>query len=285
MHDDIYVVVDSVAVSDETALKDDPRVRVLRLICRHGNEEWFDGERDLKQLFGMVDATGTLPSTSQPPIGHIIELFTELAQMGKKIIMIAVDSVLSGTYQTCCTAARQVMDDIPGADIRIVDAKTAACPLSGMAMEVLRVTGEGMNIDDAERYAQDLVRRTETYFTVDTLDYLQKGGRIGAVGALFGNIFGIRPIVHLDEEGRLTVADKCRTRKKTLKRMIEMAAGNAPIEAFFIAHGEAPEDAELLKNQMQELFPDVPYIVTGIGTTLAAHLGPGAIGVFVRRKA
>lgn len=285
MHDDIYVVVDTVSVYDETVLKDDPRVRVLRLICRHGEEEWYDGERDLKQLFAMVDASGKLPTTSQPPVGHILELFTDLAKQGKKVIMIAVDSVLSGTYQTCCMAACQVMKEIPGSDIRVVDAKTAACPLSGMAMEVLKATAEGMGIDEAEQLALDLVRRTETYFTVDTLDYLQKGGRIGAVGALFGNIFGIRPIVHLDEEGRLTVADKCRTRKKTLKRMVEMAAGNAPIEAFFIAHGEVPADAEMLKQQMQELFPDVPFLVTGIGTTLAAHLGPGAIGVFVRRKA
>ena len=250
MRDDIYVVVDSVAVSDETTLKDDPRVRVLPLICRHGSEEWYDGERDLKQLFAMVESTGNLPSTSQPPIGNILELFSDLSRQGKKIIMIAVDSILSGTYQTCCVAAKQVMDEILGADIRVIDGKTAACPLSGMALAVLRGIDAGMNMDELEQLGLDVVRRTETYFTVDTLDYLQKGGRIGAVGALLGSIFGIRPIVHLDEEGRLTVADKCRTRKKTLKRMVEMAAGNAPIEAFFVAHGEAPADAEWLKEQM-----------------------------------
>ena len=114
---------------------------------------------------------------------------------------------------------------------------------------------------------------------------MQKGGRIGAVGALIGSIFGIRPIVHLDKEGRLEVADKCRTRKKVMKRMVEMAAEKAPIEAIFVAHAEALADAEDLEKQMQELFPNVPTMLTGIGTVLAAHLGPGAIGVFVRRKA
>jgi fatty acid-binding protein DegV len=95
---------------------------------------------------------------------------------------------------------------------------------------------------------------------------------------------GIRPIIHLDKEGRLEIADKCRTRKKVLKRMLELAAEEAPLEAIFVAHAEAREDAEFLKQQMQELFPNLPIMLTGIGTVLAAHLGPGVIGLFVRRK-
>ena len=100
MHDEIHVVVDSISAADETALKDDSRCHILRLIIRHGDLEWQDGERSLAELFGMVDATGKLPITSQPPIGVVVELFTKLAQEGKKVIMLTVDSVLSGTYQT-----------------------------------------------------------------------------------------------------------------------------------------------------------------------------------------
>lgn len=285
MHDEIHVVVDSIAAADETPLKDDPRCHVLRLIVRHGNEEWQDGERTLAQLFAMVEQTGQLPGTSQPPIGVMLEMFTELAQAGKKVLMLTVDSVLSGTYQTACTAARQVMETVKGADIRVIDSKTAACPISGIAMEVLQRTAAGMDLDAAEALARDMVERTETYFSVNTLDYLQKGGRIGAVGALLGNIFGIRPIVHLDKDGRLEVADKCRTRKKIMQRMVELAAANAHLEAIYVANAEAQADAEELKRQMQALFPDVPVMLTGIGTVLAAHLGPGVIGLFVRRRA
>lgn len=285
MHDDIHVVLDSVACSVETELKDNPRCHVMRLIVNHGKEEWIDGDRSLKEMFDMVERTGELPCTSQPPVGGFLETFTDLAKQGKKVLMICVDSVLSGTYQTACMAAKQVMKDIEGADIRVVDSRTAACPISGCAIEVLRKTAEGMSLDEAEKYANDIMDRTETYFTVNTLDYLQKGGRIGAVGALVGNILGIRPIVHLDNLGRLEIADKIRTRKKTLKRMLEMASANAPLEAIFIAHGEAYEDAEMFKEEMHSRFPEVPIMLTGIGTVLAAHLGPGAIGIFVRRKA
>lgn len=285
MHDEIHVVVDSIAAADETELKNNPRCHVLRLIVRHGEEEWIDGDKSLAQMFALVEATGKLPQTSQPPIGSIIELFTELAKAGKKVIMLTVDGVLSGTYQTACVAARQVMDDNKGADIRIIDSKTAACPISGITMEILARTAEGMDIDAAEKMARDMVERTETFFSVNTLDYLQKGGRIGAVGALIGNIFGIRPIVHLDKDGKLEIADKCRTRKKVIRRMVEMAAEKAPLEAIFVANAEAEADAEEMKNQMHALFPDVPIMLTSIGTVLAAHLGPGVIGLFVRRKA
>lgn len=285
MHDEIHVVVDSIAAADETVLKDDPRCHVVRLILRHGDHEWIDGDRPLTDMFAMVEQTGKLPTTSQPPIGSIIELFTELAKAGKKVIMLTVDSVLSGTYQTCCLAARQVMDEVKGADIRIVDSKTAACPISGIAMEILEHTAEGMDIDAAEKMARDMVARTETFFSINTLDYLQKGGRIGAVGALIGNIFGIRPIVHLDKDGKLEVVDKCRTRKKVLKRIVELAEEKAPLEAIFVAHAEAEDDAYEIKAQMEERFPGVPVMLTGIGAVLAAHLGPGVIGLFVRQQA
>lgn len=285
MHDEIHVVVDSIAAADETELKDNPRCHVLRLIVRHGDMEWLDGDKSLAQMFELVEKTGKLPQTSQPPIGSIIKLFTELSVQGKKVIMLTVDSVLSGTYQTACVAACQVMDEVKGADIRVIDSKTAACPISGIAMEILSRTAEGMDIEVADKLARDMVERTETFFSVNTLDYLQKGGRIGAVGALIGNIFGIRPIVHLDKDGKLEVADKCRTRKKVIRRMVEMAAEKAPLEAIFVANAEADADAEEMKAQMEALFPDVPIMLTSIGTVLAAHLGPGVIGLFVRRKA
>ncbi len=285
MSTDIHVIVDSIAAAGETPLKDDPRCHVLRLVVRQGDCEWYDGDRSLEEMFDMVSETGKLPTTSQPPIGSMLELFTELSNQGKKIIMLTVSSVLSGTYQTACLAARQVMEEIKGADIRVVDSKTAACPISGVAMEILARTAEGMEIDEAAALAEDMFARTETFFSVNTLDYLQKGGRIGAVGALIGSIFGIRPIVHLKEDGNLEVVDKCRTRKKVLKRMIELAAEKQPIEAVYVAHAVAAEDAQALKQEMQELFPGVPAVVTGIGTVLAAHLGPGVIGLFVRRRA
>lgn len=284
MRDDIHIVLDSTAVMGQTPLKDDPRCHEVKLSVRHGKTEWRDGEKSLATMFAMVDSTGELPKTSQPPLGDFLELFKKLSEQGKKILMITVDGVLSGTVQTARLAARQVMEEIPGADIRVVDSLTAAAPIAGMAMAALAYIEKGADLDEVEAYVNDLAQRTETIFSVDTLDYLQKGGRIGAVGALVGNLLGIRPIVYLDKKGQLTIADKVRTRVKTLRRMLELGEKFAPFEAMYVSHAEAPEDAENLKNKLVEMYPGVPIIVTEIGTVLASHLGPKVIGIFLRRK-
>lgn len=285
MRDDIHIVLDSIAVMGQTTLKDEPRCHELKLTVRHGQLEWRDGDKSLAEMFAMVAATGELPKTSQPPLGDFLELFTKLSKQGKKILMIAVDGVLSGTVQTARLAAKQVMKEIPTADIRVVDSLTAADPISGMAAAVLAYIEKDPTMDEVEAYANDLAQRTETIFSVDTLEYLQKGGRIGAVGALVGNLLGIRPIIYLNKKGELTIADKVRTRAKILRRMLELGEKYAPFEAMYVAHAEAPEDAEYLKERLAEMYPGIPIMVTGIGTVLAAHLGPKTIGIFLRRKA
>ena len=285
MRDDIHIVLDSIAVMGQTPLKDEPRCHEVKLIVRQGQLEWRDGDKSLAEMFAMVAATGELPKTSQPPLGDFLELFTDLSKQGKKILMIAVDGVLSGTVQTARLAAKQVMKEIPTADIRVVDSLTAADPISGMASAVLEYIEKDPTMDEVEAYANDLAQRTETIFSVDTLEYLHKGGRIGAVGALVGNLLGIRPIIYLNKKGELTIADKVRTRAKILKRMLELGEKYAPFEAMYIAHAEAPEDAEYLKERLAEMYPGVPIMVTGIGTVLGSHLGPKTIGIFLRRKA
>ena len=128
MRNDIHIVLDSIAVAEETPLRDDPRCHVVPLLVRHGDTEWVDGEKSLQEMFAMVEASGQLPKTSQPAIGRFLDVFTELAADGKKVIAIMLDGVLSGTVQTARLAARQVMSEIPGSDIRVFDSLTAACP-------------------------------------------------------------------------------------------------------------------------------------------------------------
>jgi len=284
MFDDIQVVVDSMSSILDTDMKNDPRIDILRLVTRHGGMEWLDGDKSEEELFEMVEKSGVLPKTSQPAIGEIIELLTRLTGAGKKVIMLMGDSTLSGTCATARMAAKEVNQVNKNEDIRVVDCKTLSVPILGVVQCVLTEIEKGTTIDAVETLANDCVDRTETYFTVDTLDYLHKGGRIGKIGVLFGNIFGIRPIIHTDENGVLEVADKCRSRKKSLKRILELCCACAPVEEVFVAHGACQEDADYLLNYMREQFPGVPFIQTRIGSVLASHLGPGVIGCFVRRR-
>lgn len=286
MRDDIHVVVDSLSCVADTDLKNDPRVHELRLMVRHGEIEWYDGDKTIAEMLQLIEASGKLPTTSQPPLGEIIALYTELVQAGKKVIVLNVDHVLSGTHETCKMAARQVMQEVKGADIRVFDMLTASSPIAGMAMDVLDRIEAGDDMDALEAYIKNALERTNSFFSVDTLEYLQKGGRIGKLSGLIGGILGIRPIVNLGvhTDGQLVPADKCRTRKKVLKRMVELAHEQGELERIYVANCECPEDAQSLAETMQQDYPGVPVLSTGIGTVLAAHLGPGAIGLFVRKK-
>lgn len=285
MRDDINIVLDSIAIMKETPLKDDPRCHEIKLVCGHGDLEWRDGEKTLEEMFNLVEQTGELPKTSQPPLGEVINLFTELVGKGKQVLAICVDGVLSGTVESFRLAARQVMAEVPGADIRVVDGLTAGPTLSGMAMAVLAKADEGATLDELEIYANDVAQRTETFFTISTMDYLYKGGRIGAVGCMVGNLLGIRPIIYLNKKGELTIADKIRTRKKILRRMLELSKQHAPFEALYVAHANTPDEAQWLADELTNMYPGLPVMIAGIGTVLAAHLGPGVIGIFLRRKA
>jgi len=286
MTDNIHFVVDSVSAVLETECLKDPHIHCERLVVNHGDEEWFDGDRSLEEMVALVEKTGKLPSTSQPPLGRLLETFTRLAKAGNKVFFVTLDSALSGTYQTGCMAAKQVMSDIKGSDVRVIDSKTAAIPIVAIVKAMQARIADGCeDMDELERYGNDLVARTKTFFSVETLDYLQKGGRIGKASALIGGFFGIRPILTLDKNGKVEIADKCRSRKKVLKRIIEIALAEGAIEEYYVCNALCPGDADAVLKQLQEALPGVPYMTSSIGTVLASHLGPGVIGVFVRRKA
>ncbi len=286
MRDDIHIVLDSISDVQDTDLMNNPRIHVLRLIARHGDEEWFDGDKSTADLFKLVEKTGKLPQTSQPPVGMIAELYTELVKAGKKVIVINCSSGLSGTYQTCSVVAKQVMAENPGSDIRVFDGRTCGCSLCANAVHVLKkIDEENIDMDEAEAYLNDLITRTKSFMILDTLEYLAKGGRIGGAKALLGSIFGIRPILKITPEGTVAQYDKCRTRKKGLKRIAEIALEQGEIEELFLPNALVPEDAQFVADIVKAKYPDIPIWITNIGTPLAAHLGPGVMGVCVRVKA
>ncbi len=287
MLDKIHIVLDSVSSAMGSALEQEPRLHIMKLLVSHGDQEWRDGDRPLQFMLDLVEKSGVLPRTSQPPLGEMLELFRSLSQEGIKLLVLTMAGGLSGTYQSACQAAREVMAQVPGADIRVVDSKTAAHPIRGIAARLLAATAAGMGLDEAEGLARDLVARTDTYFTISSLEFLQKGGRIGRASALIGSILGIKPILHLDlEDGTVRPYDKCRTKKKVLQRMTECGAQHAPLEALYVGYATLAEDAKVIADGLAQLFPEVPLDFGPISTSvLDAHLGPSVIGVWATHKA
>lgn len=285
MNNNIHVVLDSISAVNETEFYNDPRVHMARLVLRLDQDEWYDGEKSLEDLVAMMEKTGKIPTTSQPPLGDLIDLFTDLSKQGKKIIMVTMSAGMSGTYQTAVMAADQVMHEIKGADIRVINGKTCGCSLVGMAKAVLDKADAGCeDMDELERFGNGCVQRTKTYFSVDTLEYLRKGGRIGKAAALLGSIFGIRPILIMDKDGKVESIDKLRTRKKVLQKLVDLAGCEPDAEEFYVCGALCQADMEMVVGKLKEIYPGIPYYQTSIGAVLTAHLGPGVLAVMVRVK-
>ena len=283
--EDFCIILDSVSAVKETDFMKDSRVLEVPLVVNLGGEEWRDGERSLEYLVQRMEELDQLAQTSQPPLGELIELFTSLVNQGKKVIMVTMSSGLSGTYQTACMAAKQVVSEIKGADVRVIDGKTCGSPLIGQAKAILAKIDEGCeDMDELERFGLDVVRRTKTWFSVNTLEYLRKGGRIGKASALIGGLLGIRPILIMDKDGKVEAIDKCRTRKKVLQRLVDCAIHEKDVEELYFCGALCEEDLDFLQEKVTAVYPGVPFIRTSLGTVITSHIGPGALGVFLRVK-
>lgn len=286
MNNNVHMILDSISCVQETNLLEDQRVHLLRISARLNGKEWFDGDISPEELVDIIRKEKKLPITSQPPLGEVMDLFTSLAQAGKKVMFITVSSGLSGTYQTAYMAAKQVMKEIPGSDIRVIDSKTGGLPVADAARLVLEKADAGCdNMDELEAYARDLVGRIKSFYAVDTLEHLRIGGRIGRASALVGSILGIRPILSLDDDGKVIPVDKVRSRKKVLKRIMEIANAQGELESIAVMGALCDEDRQYICEQMRAMHPEVPIETCEIGMALTIHLGPGIIAIFVRQKA
>lgn len=285
MNNNLHMIVDSISCAMQTNLLEDERVHLLCISARMNDQEWIDGEISSEDLVALIKKEGKLPITSQPPLGEVLDLFTNLVQAGKKVMFITVSSGLSGTYQTAASAAKQVMKENPGSDIRVIDSKTGGLPVADATRLVLEKADACCDdMDELEAYARNLVGRIKSFYAVETLEHLRIGGRIGRASALLGSFLGIRPILTLDEAGKVIPCDKVRSRKKVLKRIMDIASEQGDLETISVMGAMCDEDIAYICSEMQLRHPGVAIASCQIPISLLIHLGPGLIAIFVRVK-
>lgn len=286
MNDSIHFCLDSISCVQETELLNDPRVHLLRLTGRLDDKEWYDGEVSLEETIDMIKKAGKLPMTSQPPLGNLIDLFTELVKQGKKVIFITVSSGLSGTYQTAAMAAKQVMQDVKGSDIRVYDSKSGGLICTDATRLLLAKVDEGCtDMEELDAYTKNILSRTLTYYCVETLEHLRLGGRINKAGALIGGLLGIRPLLSLDEEGKVIPVDKFRTRKKLLQGIMDEVSNHGELEYIAVMGALCDKDVAYVAEEMQKRHPNAKVEPCQLGSVLLIHLGAGVLGLFARKKA
>ena len=256
----------------------------------------FDGTTYLKEsvditieeYFRKLTTENVFPKTSQPSPQDYIDAYTPALKEGKDILVFCISSPLSGSTQSAVNAANLMKEEYPDRKIRVIDSKQAFVSMALMIFECIKLRDKDYDVDFVADYAEKLAKETKMHFMVDTLEYLQKGGRIGKASALIGGMLNLKPILTLVDGSVVPVA-KARGRKKGVANMIEILQsvikGKEDEYEYIVGHIIVPEDAEVFKAEIEKACGiKVTYPLLSAGAVLGTHVGPGAMAIVYTPK-
>ena len=225
---------------------------------------------------------GSLCTTSQVTMLEFQQAFTPVLEAGQDILYLAFSSGLSGTYQSGCVAAEELKEKFPGRRIVCVDSLQASMGEGLFCYLVGKKRCQGADLDTAADYARQIAPQVCAWFTVDDLMFLKRGGRVSSAAAVAGTLLGIKPVLHVDEEGHLIPKEKVRGRRASLDALVkhfEATALDKTGGTVFISHGDCADDARYVIDKLRAL--GVKEIEMGdIGPVIGAHSGPGTVALF-----
>lgn len=244
-----------------------------------------DKELDWKEFYRMMRKEGKMPTTSQVNPEQYKEYFSGFLKENKNLLYISFSSGLSGSCSNALLAAGELMEEMPGCRIAVVDSKCASMGEGLFVHKAVQKREQGCSMEETANYLEGLVPHLTHVFTVDDLNHLYRGGRVSKATAIVGTIAGIKPILHVDDEGHLIPISKTRGRKKSLNALVdymeEKTKGyEGENDIILISHGDALEDAQYVKNEIEKRFGIKDFMINHIGPTIGAHSGPGTIALF-----
>ena len=251
-------------------------ITVVPLSIRFGDEEFVDG-RDLtpSAFWARSAASAVLPSTAAPSPGAFEQAFRDAAAAGADgVVCINLSSKLSATIQAAETAAKALAGELP---VRTVDSKSVSLGLGTICIEAAKAGARGASVDEIVALAEDMGARTKIHATLDTLENLKKGGRIGAAKALMGSILSVKPVIEV-VDGAVEPGPKVRTRAKALQFLVDQVTAEPAVENLAVLHGDAP-DVEQFLELLAPHFPRERIVVGQLGAVVGSHTGPRTIGV------
>ena len=274
------IVLDSTADFPEASDRY-PNMRVVPLYVRFGDESFRDYvDIDPRTFYARLRTVSSLPTTSQPTPKDFLAAYEELAGY-ERIYSLHLSARLSGTFRSAELAAEEAGGD----RIRVVDTETASAAVTMLALAIQRRLrlAAGCSDEEIEALIERYKREAEILFTVDTLEFLAKGGRIGRAKALAGNLLNVKPILTI-EEGEIVPVTRVRGRRKALEefgRRFSEATSDRPGLRVGIAHAEAEGTVEELRAVVAAARPQAEIeIVTTLGAVVGTHAGPGTVGFF-----
>ena len=273
----IRIVTDSVA-DLPPALAQANDVTVIPCYVIIGSETYKDGvEMSADRFYSRLEGLSRLPTTAQPSVADFQEVYQRLLDQGHQIVSIHVSSKLSGTLNSATQAKASLGDS---ADIEVVDSQLASAPLALAVLSAAQLARENTDFREVARMVRQSLPRNHGFVMVDTLEYLQKGGRIGKAQAFVGGMLKVKPILSI-RDGEVHPVERPRSLERAKTRLVELAMELAPIRQVNISYSTDRVQALGIRAQLAELVAPENLIESRFGPVLGTYVGPNALGVAV----
>jgi DegV family protein with EDD domain len=253
-------------------------IQVIPLRIHWGASTFLDGVDLTPDVFYReLPNCKYLPTTSQPPLQDFFQTFEKLADHTEGILVPLISSGISGTVTMAQAAAREY----PQVPIEIVDTRVASMGQALIIHAAARAAEQGKSLQEVRRVTEEAIQRMRLFFTVDTLRYLHRGGRINGASRFLGTALDFKPILTFNSEGKIDALERVRTRKRALQRMIALAeeTTNGNTVHVAIAHACDPQTAALFCREVVKQLKCVDLFTLEFSPVIGVHLGPGAIGI------
>ena len=260
---------------------------VIRFLSVFGEKSYVTGtELSNEQFYKMLEESDSIPTTSQTPYADFYDQLKEASDNYDTVIYFALSSNASGQYNTACMIKNEILEENPNADIRLFDTKTFSIYISATALYAKELLDGGMDVDTVLEKCREYIESWQCYILVDTLKYLEKGGRITKTSAILGGLLDIKPVLTI-KNGLIEPVEKLRGNKKLFKKLINLIRENPDFDdekcEFMLAHSNDEYGQEMKALIEEEFAVDVKEYLE-LGPIVGTHIGPGTLGVLFRLK-
>lgn len=280
--DKVAVVVDSCA-DVPRQLAGQYHMFVMPMVIMTSQGEYSDGVDITAQDIYEIQKS-EMPKTGCPTGATVMDTFEQIKEEGySSAVVILLSSGLSGTVNN----VRMLAKGVDGLEIEVFDSRTASIGIGAIGIQAAKYAASGMGFEELKKKVEELIRDTKVFFSIDTLEYLQKGGRIGKVTAVAGTLLKIKPVLSFEEsEGEIYTAAKVHGKGQVPGKLTELVQEfTRPGKRYniIVADGNAAKERAVLEQRMKELFPDYADIYVGnIGAALSVYLGEGLLGAGIQ---
>jgi DegV family protein with EDD domain len=285
-----YVLFTDSTTDISAAMAEELQLELVHLSWMMGDNtyvNYLDGrEMSAKDFFNRL-RNGEMASTTQVNPHTFVEQFRPHLEAGKDILYLGFSSGLSATFSSSLVAREQLLEEFPDVKIYCVDTLCASMGEGLLVWYAAQLKKAGKTIDEVRDWAEENKLRVCQWFTVDDLKHLHRGGRCSGIQAFAGSLLNIKPVLYLDDNGKLIPKEKVRNRKKALAALVEKMAENVekPEEqVIFISHGDCLEEAEYVASLINEKWQVKDIVINTIGPVIGAHAGAGTMALFYLGK-